>query len=94
MVVETGTLEGRGFAKQPSRAGRKQSHLLHSRHIADSILLSLMLLSQMSICFWLQNVLGTGLSPELGAGSIPHAKDVISSSPAQGKSTSPSCPGM
>lgn len=60
-----GPLEGRGFANQPPRAGRKQSHLLHVRHIADSILLLLMLLSQIYICFWLQNVPGMGLSPEL-----------------------------
>lgn len=54
-----------GFVNQPHRAGRKQSHLVHIRYITESILLSLVLLSQIYICFWLQNLPGIRLSPEL-----------------------------
>lgn len=61
-----------GCVNQSYRAGRKQSHLLHILYITESILLPLALLSQIYICFWLQNLpCGVGPSPELEAGNIP-----------------------
>lgn len=63
-------VDGTGCVNQPCRAGGKQSHLLHILYITEPLLFPLVLLSQVYICFWLQNLPRVGPSPELRAGRI------------------------
>lgn len=63
-------VDGTGCVNQACRAGGKQSHLLHILYITEPLLFPLVLLSQVYICFWLQNLPRVGPSPELRAGRI------------------------